>query len=90
MEESLAAGGVVLILGSLSLWVAGPPGMFACGLALVIAGTVGGSTTDAAANDGPEDRMNCSECGAVNNHQDEHCHYCGAELGSPNGAHDRQ
>ena len=83
MDDGLAVGGGALVLGAVSLWVAGPPGMFACGLALVIAGTVGGSDRGAGETGrGPGGKLNCPECGARNDRDAERCHHCEADLGS--------
>ena len=79
MEDGLAAVGGALVLGAVSLWVAGPLGMLACGLALLVAGTVG-SSTDGTGTDGPGAKVNCPECGAVNRRGDDRCGYCEAEL----------
>ena len=83
MDDGLAVGGGVLVLGAVSLWVAGPPGMFACGLALVIAGTIGGSGRGAGETDrDPTGKVSCPECGARNDRDTERCHHCEADLGS--------
>ena len=83
MDDGLAVGGGALVLGSVSLWIAGPPGMFACGLALVIAGTVGGSDRGAGETGrNPTGKANCPECGARNDRDAERCHHCEADLGS--------
>ena len=89
MDDSLAVGGGVLVLGALALWVAGPPGMLVCGLVLVIAGTVGGSNDGAGeTGGGSAGKENCTACGARNDRGEERCHYCGAEL--PVADQDRQ
>jgi hypothetical protein len=55
--------------------------MFACGLALVIAGTVGGSGRGAGETGrDPTRKVNCPECGARNDRDAEHCHHCEADL----------
>ena len=97
MDDGLAVGGGALILGAASLWAAGPPGMFACGLALVIAGTVGGSGRSAGETGrGATGKVSCPECGARNDRDAEHCHHCEAAIGKPAGgrettdAQDRQ
>lgn len=89
MGDSLAVGGGVLVLGALSLWVAGPPGMLVCGLVLVVAGTVGGGDGGAGETGaGSVGKVNCPACGARNDRGEERCHYCGAEL--PVAGQDRQ
>jgi hypothetical protein len=81
MDDGLAVGGGALVLGAVSLWVAGPPGMFACGLALVIAGTVGGSGRGAGETGrDPNRKVSCPECGARNDRDTERCHHCEADL----------
>jgi hypothetical protein len=78
MEDGLAAVGGALVLGAVSLWVAGPLGMLACGLALLVAGTVGSSTDGTGTDSGT--KVNCPECGAVNRRGDDRCGYCEAEF----------
>lgn len=68
--------GLLLLTGAVLLILLGPLVLIIVPILLIVVGFVMLTTE----SDSPPPRVNCADCGAPNEPDDDECHYCGAPL----------